>query len=254
MEKTGTREWSDQSINIQLGCEQGCLYCWARYNAVERYKYCEARHWDIPCINNTRVDASHKKKYDGVVMYPTTHDITPANLPQYLCVLRKLLDAGNNILIVSKPHWECITVICNAYLQYREQIEFRFSIGSAKEAVLRFWEPNAPGFDERLACLQYARQMGYQTSLSCEPFLDKYVNRTYNACIEHVSKSFWVGPINNFKSRVKVPDPFESDSDRRIFYNTKAAQSGEVIKRIYEVMKDQPLIKFKNSFRKVVGI
>ena len=136
MEKTGTREWSDVSMNIQRGCEHGCLYCYARYDAVQRWKRCEAKHWPTPCIDEKKVDAAHLKTYRGVVMFPTTHDITPANLSQYLCVLRKLLDAGNRVLIVSKPHWECITVICNAHLEYKRQIEFRFTIGSTDEDVL----------------------------------------------------------------------------------------------------------------------
>ena len=32
--KTGTREWSEHSVNCRQGCTNGCLYCYARAQAL----------------------------------------------------------------------------------------------------------------------------------------------------------------------------------------------------------------------------
>ncbi|RKY06326.1 MAG: hypothetical protein DRP56_07630, partial [Planctomycetota bacterium] len=112
---TGIFEWADTSVNIQIGCEHDCRYCYARHRAVERFGYCKSQEaWKNPIVNFAKVNKGYKKNY-GTVMLPSTHDITPLNLSEYLCVMRKLLDAGNNVLIVSKPHFDCIRVIVNAY-------------------------------------------------------------------------------------------------------------------------------------------
>jgi len=253
LNKTGTKEWSDHSMNIQRGCEHDCRYCYARFNAVNRFKQCEAKHWKLPCINEAKVDQPHKKKYNGVVMYPTTHDITEANLNQYLCVLRKLLDAGNKVLIVTKPHWSCITVICQAYAEYQKQITFRFTIGSANDEVLEFWEPGAPNFTERIACLQYAYECGYKTSVSCEPYLDPYVIYTYTACKPYINDSFWIGKLNGWNSRVMLDDATDEQIAKYV-EPLKAAQSDSIVRSMYRMLDGQPFIKWKDSVRKVMGI
>jgi DNA repair photolyase len=249
--KTGTKEWAPFSMNFQRGCEHGCRYCYARYDAVKRFKTCEARHWPIPCINNAKIDHPNKKKYPGRVMFPTTHDITPANISQYMCLLRKLLDAGNNVLIVSKPHWDCITVICEAFKQYKEQITFRFTIGSINYDILKFWEPGAPAFTERRACLQYAYSKGYNTSISCEPYLDNFVADTYTACKDWITDSFWIGMIRHFKSRVDL-DGVSPYTAARFVDPLVRAMSDSVVKGIYSALKDEPLIKWKDSIQKVI--
>lgn len=256
MAKTGTKEWSTDSMNIQKGCENGCLYCYARYDAVVRWKNCEARHWSIPCINEKKVDHPHKNKYRGVVMFPTIHDITSANISQYMTVLKKLLDAGNKVLIVTKPRWDCIPLICESFLdlKYRDLLEFRFTIGSTNNYILSFWEPNASHFEERLACLQYAHEKGYKTSVSCEPMLDAYVAYTYDMCKPFITQSFWIGMLRNWESRVQKPKSFPSKLEENCYKNTKAAQSDNVIKAVHAALDGKPFIKWKDSIRKVIGI
>jgi len=254
--KTGVKEWTGvdgASVNIQRGCEHDCRYCWARANAV-RFRQCRAEHWPLPVIDNAKVDKPRKKKYTGIVMFPTTHDITEANLSQYLCVLRKLLDAGNKVLIVSKPHWQCITVICEAYEEYKEQMEFRFTIGSGRNDLLKFWEPHAPGFLERLSCLQYAFEKGYKTSVSCEPFLDPYPWYTYEACSEFITESFWVGKLNKFGHRVDVSLIDPADVVRFVEPLQKCL-SDIVIRQIHRTMTPDkfPLVRWKDSIRKICG-
>ena len=250
--KTGTRQWSKFSENFQIGCENKCRYCYARYNAIfGRFPYATQEQWDNPVINQKKIDTGRRKK-EGVIMFPTTHDITPRNLSEYLCVLRKLLDAGNRVLIVSKPHWECITVICDFYDQYREQIEFRFTIGSTDDKVLSFWEPNAPSFEERLCCLKYAHAAGYKTSVSCEPYLDPYVVYTYTACLPYITETFWIGKLNKFEQRVNL-DGATAEQIKKFVEPLKAAQSDSVVKSFHRMLNGQRGIMWKESITGVVG-
>jgi hypothetical protein len=213
--------------------------------AVNRFNRCTAEQWTKPVIDHSKVD-KNRGRCNGVVMFPSSHDLTPLNMSEYLWVLRKLLDAGNQVLVVSKPHWQCITMICDFYTEYREQIMFRFTIGSMEDEILRFWEPQAPSFAERLACLQYAFQCGYKTSVSCEPYLDPHVVYTYTACKGYITDSFWVGKLKHFDRRVDLSG-VSAEQIEKFVKPLKAAQADSVVKSIHRLLDGQPFIKWKDS-------
>src|SRR4030042_4861648 len=106
---SGTKEWSNHSFNCVIGCSHNCRYCFARYNAVERFKY--TKDWTKEVINWSKANKKHIK-LDGTIMFPTTHDITPNNYQACESALINMLQAGNDVLIVSKPHAECIEKLC----------------------------------------------------------------------------------------------------------------------------------------------
>ena len=172
---TGTQEWAASNVNIQDGCEHDCRYCYAKTMAI-RFKRATAKSLSKPHLRQHDVDRRYTKR-DGRIMFPTAHDITPANLEPCLDVLTRMLAAGNEVLVVSKPRVACVKRLCADLLPYREQIVFRFSIGSTDNAVLSFWEPGAPAFEERLECLRIAHISEYVTSVSCEPMLDAATTR-----------------------------------------------------------------------------
>ena len=248
--KTGTKELAAVNVNIQRGCEHNCRYCYARYNAVCRFKQCTDAEWLQPEINQAKVD--HRRgKYDGLVMFPSSHDVTPLNINEYLAVLRRLLDAGNDVLIVTKPHWSCITVIAEAYEKYKSQIQFLFTIGSTDSGVLEFWEPRAANFDERLSCLQYAFHRGYKTGVICEPFLDAFPTHVYAATKDYITGDFWFGAMRDFDSRVNLAGA-RGDELHRYFEPLKKLQSETFIKSVAAVLRNKPHVKFKDSVRKII--
>lgn len=251
--KTGTREWSESSVNIQLGCEHGCRYCYARYNAVKFRKWCTDEEWLEPSIIQSRVTRSYLKR-PGVVMFPTTHDITPRNLKESIDVLGKLLNAGNEILLVSKPEICCISNICDEFRQYRKRLMFRFTIGSIDDRVLAFWEPNAPDFAERKECLMYAWSHGYRTSASCEPFLDHDVRkivRLYEELKPYVTDSFWIGMLRHFKKRV-ILEGATPDDIKHFVEPLRAAQSDEFVLGLCMRLNRERRILWKDSIREVI--
>jgi DNA repair photolyase len=248
---TGTREWAKFSLNVVNGCPHGCLYCYAHCMAA-RFGRVPAGGWteEVPRKPPTR------KTYSGTVMFPTTHDLTPTNLHHTLPVLRRLLENGNRVLVVSKPHLEVITKICEDLDEYRSQVLFRFSIGSAREKTLAFFEPGAPTFEERLTCLKYAHTMGWRCSVSMEPLLEPDEDRVVELVellADAGAEEVWIGKLNrarinmgqngtwNERSAAAVKVIHESQTDARILSLGRRLDSNTAV-------------RWKESFKAVLGV
>lgn len=249
--KSGFREFSDHSVNIQRGCEANCRYCFARYDAVCRFQTCTKEQWPMPLINQKKVDRPWRGTRHGVIAYPSTHDISTLNLSEYLCVLRKLLDARNRVLITTKARWSCIPTICEAYQGYKKQIEFMFTIGSSNDDVLRFWEPGASGFEERLRCLQYAYETGFTTNVLCEPFLDGWALDIYNKTKQFITGNFWLGKVRQFERRVNLDGVTEEQMQKYVL-PLKHLQNDECVLEIASSLMDKEKVQFKESVVAVI--
>jgi DNA repair photolyase len=191
-------------------------------------------------------------KRKGTIMFPTLHDITPSNLSACAVFLERLLAAGNDVLVVSKPHLECIEFLCRAFTLYKDQILFRFTIGSASDYELQKWEPGAPNFEERIAALKCAFSMGYKTSVSCEPMLDENIEDVVINAEDYVTDAIWLGKANKLIERLTANGASEEVLQHgRGLVNI---QNDEAIKKLYEFYKNHPKIKWKESIKAVVGL
>jgi len=249
-EVSGTKEWAASNVNIQSGCPNNCIYCYAKSMAI-RFKRETRESWEEITFRDKEIEKEYGKK-EGTIMFPTTHDITKESLNEYKTVLRKLLVAGNQVLVVSKPDPECIKVLCEELGEYKDQILFRFTIGSADNDVLTFWEPGAPSFEDRLEALKLAHDHGYQTSISCEPMLDDHIEDVVDAVSPHITDAIWIGLPNRLKTILSVncgKGVFDREADELLGLFTD-----DRIMELYELYKDNPLIKWKESIKKVVGI
>jgi DNA repair photolyase len=243
--KTGTREWSDKSINCLMGCEHDCRYCYARESALRFKQISRSEDWPHPVIRIRDVEKQHPK-YRGVVMFPTQHDITPRNLPECEKVLLNLLTAGNQVLIVSKPHLQCIERLCRTLAPFIKQVMFRFSIGAMSFDIHAYWEPYAPSFDERILALQHAFTHGFETSVSCEPLLEpEHAVELFDSLKPFVTDSIWIGKMNKIEQRCKDCDPAE-------IARIHAGQTDAAVIDIYHALKDEPLVRWKESYQEVI--
>ena len=71
-------------------------------------------------------------------------------------VLSSLLESGNEVLVTTKPNFSTIEKIVSRFHAYKERMQFRFTITSLEDGLLKFWEPNAPLFQERIDSLKFA--------------------------------------------------------------------------------------------------
>ena len=245
----GTQEWSVKTVNCCTGCSHDCRYCYAKEMAI-RFRQVTAAQWTLERVRQKDVTKRHKK-YNGQVMFPSSHDITPTNLGDCMSVIKNLMDAENRVLVVSKPHLECIRAICERFKPFKDQILFRFTIGACDNRVLSFWEPNAPGYDERKQCLMYAYLAGFQTSVSVEPMLDSAnIDTLIIDLLPYVTHSLWIGTMNHLGR-------FEKGSDmvlRQAIAKIRCGQTDGRIKSIYERHRNNPMIRWKEKIKKIVGI
>jgi len=248
---SGTRQWSNKSINFQTGCEHNCLVCYAKDMSI-KYKQTTKNNWKSPIIRVKDVKKKISKWNESLVMFPSSHDITPYNINESMIVLRKILEANNDVLIVSKPHFDCIKQICNEFGNYKNQILFRFTIGSYDNDVLKFWEPNAPSLDERMNSLKYAFNNGYETSISCEPMMDNDVDKVIDAVKPFVTETIWLGKVNQMWPRLERNTDLNSDI-RKKAEELEQWQSDDNILLLYDKYRNDPVIMWKDSILKVVA-
>lgn len=250
MKIKGTKEWAVAEINCSQGCPHNCRYCYARYDAVERKGDLSLQQWTT-C---KPIDCDPKrflKRYDGQIMFPTAHDIVPENLNHYMEHLRLLLEAGNRVLIVSKPHFSCIEKLCEVFSSWRKQILYRFTITARKDELLRYWEPKAPLFQERYDCLAHAFEKGFQTSVSVEPMLDvKDVIKMIDKLYPYVTHSIWIGMMNKIDKRITL----KTKTDYRQVERILEGQSQKSILAIYDALRSSHKIRWKESIKTVVGL
>ena len=247
----GTFEWASANANFINGCKHNCKYCYSKEMAI-RFGRKTPENWEN---EHVRVGSLNKKigRVNGTIMFPSSHDIHPNHLNKSLIFLENLLTAGNKVLIVTKPHLECIQAICEEFFSCKENILFRFTIGSADSKILKFWEPGAPNYMERLASLRWAHNKGFQTSISCEPMLDNNIEEVIDDTILFVTDAIWIGRANFLLRRLKLNG--ENDINTlNIARQLIEQQNDEYIMNLYYKFVDNPKIKWKESIKRVVGL
>lgn len=246
---SGTYEWAVATINCTIGCPNDCKYCYSKRLAVMQKRITSYSEWpgkNQVCRNITK----EKQKYKGTVMFPSTHDVHENNLDVCIDVIANLLEAGNKVLITSKPRIDCIIELCETFKEYKNKnrILFRFTIGTSNNKILRLWEPGAPRFQERFACLTYALAKEFQTSVSMEPMLDsETVVKDARLMMPFVTDGVWIGKMNKIEDRVIGISSREKD-------RIGSGQTLQEIQRIYNALKSEPKIRWKESFKKELGL
>ena len=188
--------------------------------------------------------------YHGRVMFPSSHDIvdTPEVKEACFTVIEKLLNSGNELLITSKPSLSITKEIIEEFHDYKEQIQFRFTITSTENALLSFWEQNAPPYEERLESLRLAFDESFKTSVSIEPFLDEHPWNLVYELDPYITESIWIGTMNYItRNDIPVKEKQEYDRIRRIIEPNN-------LRKIHYILKDHPKIKFKDSIALKLGI
>lgn len=249
---TGTREWSEKGENIQKGCGNGCLYCYARDAAINRWKNVKSKEaWLVPEIYPNKINKKWSK-FEGVIMFPTAHDIDQDNVHSCILALKNMLKPGNKVLIVSKPSLYVMNTLLTELDEYKDQIMLRFTIGNVLQNVLDVFEPFAPSITERRKSLQLAHSMGYKTSISIEPLLgdaDDLGDILYMVQ-RFVTDDIWVGKLNFAEKRI-FGERSEELQNRMDYI--KRSQTDENILLMYERFKDDSQIKWKDSIKQVIN-
>lgn len=245
---SGTKEWATYNVNCMNGCFHNCRYCYAKIMAV-RFGRHTNRTWRNMKVNTSSVNKKYQKR-NGRIMFPSSHDICDFLQVKKACfaVLAKLLKTGNKVLITTKPRLTITKQIIREFEEYKNQIQFRFTITSMDNSLLSFWEPNAPGYRERINSLKYAYSKKFKTSVSIEPFLDNDPTTLVQKVSPFVTESIWVGKMNY------IPDNHIPGKHRNIYSAIRNNYAVDHLWEIYEKLKRYPKVRFKDSIRIKLGI
>jgi DNA repair photolyase len=218
-----------------------------------RFKRKTALNWALEEVIKKKVEKDYSK-IDGTIMFPSSHDITPAHIEEAMTILRKVLFHGNNVMIVTKPHLVVVQKLCKSLQEYRDQILFRFTVGSKNNDTLKFWEPHAPDFHERLECLKYVFGNEYRTSVSCEPVLDTETKSLVDIVFPYVNDSIWIGKPNFLLRRLKMngygPDSMTFKKARELINQLDSTYFFSLERDV----RGYKNIKWKESVKKVLGL
>lgn len=251
----GTREWSDLSFNIGIGCANDCLYCYARADKLRRRQIESRGEWPVERLNKQSQMSRYRNVDGDVTMFPTTHDITPAYLSPFIRCARLILSSGDNpLLIVSKPRFDCMKEVCAALEPWKEAVEFRFTIGTMDDATSRFWEPGAPLPAERVTCISLAKGYGYRVSVSLEPMLEGVVG-AFNV-IQTVQPilgngDIWVGKMNRACTRVDMSVPEYRAAVAEIEELQRDSRILELVREVERQPHLRKVVRWKDSIQQV---
>ena len=246
----GTKEWADVNFNFINGCTHDCKYCYSKEMAI-RFDRKSPSTWkdEELRLNDLTKTISIKNK---LVMFPSSHDITPRYLNESIYIIKKLIDSKNKVLIVTKPHFECVKKICQSFDKEKKNILFRFTIGSSNSAILKFWEPGAPTFQTRLKSLKYAYDLGFKTSVSCEPMLDYNIERLIQKILPFITDSIWIGNANFLIKRLKTNGITDLETFKKANELVMWQSNTDNILKIYDLYKNNKKIKWKDSIQKIL--
>ena len=193
--KSGFNEWCDKTYSIQKGCKNMCKYCWSE-RLGNRYGWAPEK-WNEPIFNERAFNQSLKKFYKNGVAVFGTHDIYPENVNKCITFISRLLkESENEVLIVTKANYDCITKICNLIRHDMDRVEIRFTITTCSNQLGFIWEPHAPSIEERIYALSYCTKLGFKTSVSIEPFLDKNPLDLILQLLPITTGDIWLGKMN----------------------------------------------------------
>lgn len=247
----GTREWAETNFNFQKGCRNDCTYCYAKATAI-RFGTATPEGWKTPVVSMPE-HYPHGKS----VMFPSSHDISSANVDKAIECLTELLKRDNHVLIVTKAQASAVNSIIHAMdspalSTYKDKVAFRVTIGTADEVLLRRFEPGAPDFHERFMAFRSLFMAGFKTSVSAEPLLggiDTF-NDLYLRVKRYVTDTIWVGVMNMPRQRIHMNTTGTFDESLIDWIIKK--QSPEEMYRLYQKYKDDEMVSFKDSIIDIV--
>jgi DNA repair photolyase len=242
--------WGEKTANFICGCCNNCSYCYAQSNAIRRNEK-TAETWKEEVVNQEDLNCPVHKCV-GRFMYPSKHDISPQHINEHIFMIGKILKTGNSLFCITKPHYECIERICKAFSDYKDKIEFCFTIGSTNPQTLAFWESNASTFQERVECLRMAYNQGFTTSVSAEPLLDRNLNGLVEELTPFVTRHLWFGKMNYPIKGLTVNGHRDTETMKRVKNLINFHNDANFIRYYYNRFKDNPKIQWKSHFRKEI--
>lgn len=162
---------SDYSLNCYLGCEHGCVYCYARF--MQRFHPHPEPWGEFVDVKENAVEVLSrqlKRARPGQVFMSSACDAwqpmeQERELSRECC--RLLVDKGFHLNILTKSS----LVLRDLDVFDRGTVRVGVTIVTLDEELVRLWEPRASSIGERMRIIAQARAAGSETAVMFGPLL-----------------------------------------------------------------------------------
>ena len=184
----GQWQWGFCSHNIRDSkylCKHGCKYCYIGPMFARFGRNCiQTAMEDLMPVDKSKV--SNVSPYGRLVampsdrkmvFFPSSSDIFQENAEDYVAACKKMIDAGHEIMYVTKTPKGAPEAVVAAFEKLEESEKYKramtiyITITSDDPAILDKFEPNAPKIEARLAALHYFALHGFHVNIMMEPYL-----------------------------------------------------------------------------------
>lgn len=256
----GQWQFGDDSYNITgkfddgslARCKHGCRYCYV-ISIDNHYKFArrEADIEEIIPLDEKKIKKRWRKPRNGekIIFFPSTHDIFVEMMESYVAVVTKIINAGHEIMYVTKPHIDGTLKFIELFPpELKEYIHVWITISTDDNDIIRRFEKHTPLIEERIECIQLLMDAGFNVNIMCEPylsdptmFLDKF--------IPMINGIIAIGPVNYSRNIVMFKDL--NENKEMLAYLDSLATNDMTIK-IMEYMRDKENIFPKKDLIKNV--
>jgi len=168
------REYSPLALNLRVGCEHGCLYCYGPFAfRCKRDKF----HREVRIRNDALEKLEHDAKLlrgdDRQILLSFASDPYSPGEEE-----TKLTRQADEILIENDLRFTILTKggtrACRDFeiLEGYNKCSFGTSLVFTSEKDAKYWEPNAASVEDRIEAIEVAHRMGIKTWVSLEPVID----------------------------------------------------------------------------------
>lgn len=238
------RQWSQHIHNILTAtsnCANDCAYC---YMKTLKHRFHGSDLEDLTMHTDpARVIKGWRRVRAGeapkMFMFPSSHDIFPEFVDDYILAARAILAAGHELMVVTKPRRPVVDALMRALARHRGRVVFMLTITTSAPGQMAKYEARAPPLAERLACLQALHAAGFRTAVSVEPYLSD-PRATLALVRPYVTEKVWIGPMSG------VSGLSLDTSDIRPLY------SARYMRALADDLARDPIVRFKTALMKAV--
>lgn len=204
--KGAAKEYSDLAVNLFIGCEHGCLYCYApgcmKKNREEYHKHFSVRKDVINLLQKDLIEMNKNKDKRRVLMSfisdPYQGDWAENIVTQQAIELFRAYDIRFQVL--TKGGMKA----ARDFFLYKKGDAFATTLTFLDNEKSLYYEPGAALPEYRIAALKYAKRYSVETWVSLEPVIDPSETFKLIDLTHKFTDLYKIGKITKFNTGIDV--------------------------------------------------
>lgn len=250
----GQWQFGMESYNIRAPkflCKHACTYCYIGPMFARFGRHCQSvdiedlMPTDPKLVNHnwTRAGESTRK----MIFFPSSSDIFVENARDYVCVCKKIIDAGHEVFFATKPSMKSMSAIVEEFdllgKEYKSKLFIFVTITADDNKILRMFEPHAPLYEERVNVIQFLVEHEYNVNVMMEPYLVNPIP-VIDKLLPMIDQGIIAIGGMNYTPQVKFTDDPVKNVEIREYLNQLYQSTN--IQELYEYVKLHPNVYLKH--------